>query len=483
MFRRIDNAAALLLLLPAFSAANSGLIQVTSVRSWSHADSTRVILQTTGPFEFRSDHAENPDRLFFDVLRARPWIAGHRYLTHQVNDSLVRRVRIAETAPGTTRVVFDLTGPAVYKISKLDTPDRMVIEIRSARRATPAPTPATTISSLPSRFSRPPFVYPPVAPPRLVLLANAAPTLDAVPFVSPYFTSPAVMIAMSRPPRATRVSARVSSPAPALPDPSTRVLDAPRTVNMAGKPQPSENATRSLTRALGLKVNRVVIDAGHGGHDDGTIGPNGVLEKDVVLDVASRLAKLVQSRMGAEVVLTRSDDTFIPLHERTAIANSYKADLFLSIHANSSPASSVAGTETFFLNFTNSAAALDVAARENAGADKTVGELKDLIQSITLNDKIAESQTFAQTIEDSLFTEAARSNVAARNRGVKRAPFVVLIGASMPSVLAEIGFLSNPRDEANLKKPEYRQKIAEALYKGLSQYSQSLSHFELATAH
>jgi N-acetylmuramoyl-L-alanine amidase len=245
-------------------------------------------------------------------------------------------------------------------------------------------------------------------------------------------------------------------------------------------PHASENGTRSLTRALGLKVNRIVIDAGHGGHDDGTIGPNGVLEKDVVLDVALRLAKLVQSRMGAEVVLTRSDDTFIPLHERTALANERKADLFLSIHANSSPAPSVAGTETFFLNFTNSPAALDVASRENAGADKSVGELMNLIQTITLNDKITESETFAQTVQTSLFSQAAKSNATARNRGVKRAPFVVLIGASMPSILAEIGFLSNAKDEANLNKPEYRQKVAEAIFKGLSQYSQSLSHFELA---
>jgi N-acetylmuramoyl-L-alanine amidase len=241
----------------------------------------------------------------------------------------------------------------------------------------------------------------------------------------------------------------------------------------------SENASRSLTRALGLKVNRIVIDAGHGGHDEGTRGPNGILEKDVVLDVALRLSRLVQSRMGADVVLTRSDDTFIPLQERTAIANARKADLFLSIHANSSPSPVVAGTETFFLNFTNATGSLDVAARENAGAEKSVGELKDLIQSITLNDKIAESQTFAQTIQNSIFMQASKSNLAARNRGVKRAPFVVLIGASMPSVLAEIGFLTNVRDEANLGKPEYRQKIAEALYKGLSQYAQSLSHFEV----
>jgi N-acetylmuramoyl-L-alanine amidase len=245
--------------------------------------------------------------------------------------------------------------------------------------------------------------------------------------------------------------------------------------------RPPEHATRSLTRALGLKINRVVIDAGHGGHDDGTIGPHGVLEKDVVLDVALRLATLVQSRMGAEVILTRSDDTFIPLHERTAIANDHKADLFLSIHANSSPSPSVGGIETFYLNFTNNTTALEVAARENSGSDKSVGELRDLIQSITLNDKITESQTFARDIQTPLFAQAAIGNAAAHDRGVKRAPFVVLIGASMPSVLAEIGFLSNTRDERNLNRPEYRQKIAEALYRGISSYSKSLSHFEVAS--
>ena len=180
------------------------------------------------------------------------------------------------------------------------------------------------------------------------------------------------------------------------------------------------------------------------------------------------------------MILTRSDDTFIPLHERTAIANDHKSDLFLSIHANSSPAPEVAGTETFYLNFSSSPGAIDVAARENAGSDKNVGELKDLIQSITLNDKIEESRTFAQDIETSIQNQAVRSNAEAKNRGVKQAPFVVLIGASMPSILAEVGFLTNKRDESNLGKPEYRQKVAEALYKGLAHYSESLSHFEVA---
>jgi N-acetylmuramoyl-L-alanine amidase len=139
----------------------------------------------------------------------------------------------------------------------------------------------------------------------------------------------------------------------------------------------------------------------------------------------------------------------------------------------------VAGTETFYLNLTSSPGALDVAARENAGADKSVGDLRDLIQTITLNDKVEESRSFAETIQTSIQAQAARSNTAARTRGVKRAPFVVLIGASMPSVLAEIGFLSNEKDESNLARPEYRQKVAEALYKGLFQYSHSLSHFDL----
>jgi N-acetylmuramoyl-L-alanine amidase len=464
MYRRWQRAATVFFLLPGLAAPSSGLIQVTGIHFWSHPDSTRFIFDTTGAFEVRAERAFNPDRIFFDIRRALPLIEGHRYATQVVNDKLVSKVRIAETAPGTTRIVFDLKVPANFKMSRLESPTRMVIDIEAmhpepetvTRAIPPAPLPyvAVRVDVPEMRVSPSGFVYPPeygkVPNFRSPILWSNAPVL------TPAFTPPA----------------------PYLPNPAFR---APKSSLSASRVIPSDNSSRSLTRALGLKVNRIVIDAGHGGHDDGTIGPNGVLEKDVVLDVALRLAKLVQAKMGAEVVLTRSDDTFIPLQQRTVIANEHKADLFLSIHANSSPSPAVAGTETFFLNFTNSPAALDVAARENAGSDKNVGELKDLIQSITLNDKIAESETFAQQIQNSIFAQAAKSNTLAKNRGVKRAPFVVLIGAAMPSVLAEIGFLSNTRDEANLSKPEYRQKIAESLLKGLSQYAQSLSHFEMAS--
>jgi N-acetylmuramoyl-L-alanine amidase len=238
----------------------------------------------------------------------------------------------------------------------------------------------------------------------------------------------------------------------------------------------------SLTRALGLKIRRVVLDPGHGGHDEGTAGPNGLLEKDLVLDVALRLGKLIESRMSSEVVFTRIDDTFIPLERRTAIANEKKADLFLSIHANSSPYPRTGGVESYYLNFTNSKDALAVASRENASSDKSVFELRDLIQRITLQDKAEESREFAGSIQAALFPFAARYDASIKDRGVKKAPFVVLIGASMPSVLAEIGFLSNSREESLLKKSEHRQKLAEALYRGLSRYAQSLSHFEVALA-
>jgi N-acetylmuramoyl-L-alanine amidase len=204
------------------------------------------------------------------------------------------------------------------------------------------------------------------------------------------------------------------------------------------------------------------------------------VEKDLVLDVSLRLGKLIEERMNTEVVYTRTDDTFIPLEGRTALANEKKADLFLSIHANSSPYPRIAGVETFYLNFTDSKEAMDVASRENAASQRSISDLQDLTHKIALHEKLDESKEFASRIQTSLFSFASHNVAGETNRGVKKAPFVVLIGANMPSVLAEIGFLTNAREEALLRKPEYRQKLAEALYRGLSRYAESLSHFQVA---
>ena len=236
-----------------------------------------------------------------------------------------------------------------------------------------------------------------------------------------------------------------------------------------------------MTRALGLKIGKIVIDPGHGGHDTGTIGPNGLQEKDLVLDVAKRLGRLLEARLGAEVIYTRQDDTFIPLETRTAIANREQADLFISIHANSSRDADARGVETYYLNFTSSPEALEVAARENAVSEKSIHELQDLVKKIALKEKIEESREFAGDVQQSLYGGLALNNDGIRNRGIKKAPFIVLIGANMPSILAEISFVSNPTDERKLETAEHRQRIAESLYRGVSKYVSGLSGVKVAS--
>ena len=245
--------------------------------------------------------------------------------------------------------------------------------------------------------------------------------------------------------------------------------------------KPTSSGDRSLIRTLGLKIGKIVIDPGHGGHDTGTIGPDGLEEKDLVLEVGRRLGKLLETRLGAEVVYTRKDDTFIPLETRTAIANQQRADLFISIHANSSHDPDARGVETYYLNFTSSPEALEVAARENAVSEKSIYELGDLVKKIALKEKIEESREFAGDVQQSLHSGLAAKSPAIRDRGVKKAPFIVLIGANMPSILAEISFVSNPTDEHRLETSEYRQRIAESLYRGIAKYVDGLSGVKMAS--
>jgi N-acetylmuramoyl-L-alanine amidase len=240
--------------------------------------------------------------------------------------------------------------------------------------------------------------------------------------------------------------------------------------------KPTRNGEHSLTRVLGLKIGRIVIDPGHGGHDTGTIGPTGLMEKDLCLDVALRLGKLIgRSLPSAEIVYTRQDDRYVGLEQRTAIANDARADLFISIHANSSDDARVSGIETYYLNFNASAQAMEVAARENATAQSSVHDLQDLVTKIARNEKVEESRDLAADLQESLASSMQMGKRPERNRGVRKAPFVVLVGADMPSVLAEIAFISNPADEQWLKKPENRQHAADGLYHGIERYLRSVN--------
>jgi N-acetylmuramoyl-L-alanine amidase len=398
-------------------------------------------------------------------------------------------------------------------------PDRLVIEIRSAERGAPSVAPsvskATRLSETPATE-----MAPDIRNPRIAVEAKIPPTVSEASFVNP----PRKATRVFEPPPPIPQQPRAEVPRPALieplaiyrlekplrgvPGPSLTLLAgltrnerlslrAPGELKSIDRNEPKFNPTRerealslpakanangdrSLTRVLGLKLGRVVIDAGHGGKDHGTTGPSGLTEKDVVLDISLKLGALLEERLGSEVYYTRKDDNFIPLEDRGPFANDRKADLFISIHANSSVLRTAAGVETYYLSFTTSKSALDVAARENSSSTKSIHDLGDLLKKIALKDKVEESKEFATRVQNSLFATSSTNNVQARNRGIKKAPFVVLIGASMPAVLVEIGFLSNATDEALMKRSEHRLKIAEALYKGIANYAGTLSHFDVA---
>jgi N-acetylmuramoyl-L-alanine amidase len=511
--------AAPVVLVAIVGAEGVGPHAVTAVRHYSVGDVTRIAVEVSADFDYRTDRLHNPERVYFDILNARPWIDSRRiYSQDFTNDRFVSRVRAAETAPGITRIVLELTMPVEVSVSKLPNPSRLIIELRAANVPDAAPGAPSVISS-----GRPPDTPPAVIKPAVSGTETAAvlPPKTAAKMASASAAQPSggLMGADAVKTDSTRLDApRMEPPRnesakpdlaetvnmPRVPLPRLAKNDAgpptngdagPATKTDAAGATPAAGIARgetgkaarrtstgdnSLTRALGLKVARIVIDAGHGGHDQGTVGPHGLLEKDLVLDLALRVGKLVESQMGAEVIYTRTDDTFVPLEARTELANEKKADLFISIHVNSSSVPSTAGVETYFLNFSESKDALDVATRENASSQKTVFELRDIIQTITAHDKAAESQEFASRVQATLYAFSARSIPGSKNRGVKKAPFVVLIGANMPSVLAEVGFLSNPREEALLKKADYRQKLAEALFHGISRYADSLSHFQVA---
>ncbi len=444
------------------------LRSVTAVRHWSVSDATRVAIEVSGEFHFRTDRLHGPERVYYDILDARPRIGSRRFFSEQVDDKRLARIRVAETTPGVTRVVLDLADSVEATTSQLANPDRLIIELRSF--------PAQTVPAEPTAPETVPPLNPAAAPPALLKPQPLRPPPELPEPPKPAAIRTAGPVALGQTPAA------VGPPAPPAIGPSPPATTPPAPAEIGKAARHTSAGDTSLVRALGLKVARVVIDPGHGGHDQGTEGPKGLLEKDLVLDVAKRVGKLITDRMGAEVIYTRTDDTFVPLEGRTELANEKKADLFLSIHANSSPVPRIAGVETYYLNFTSSKDALDVAARENASSQKSIFELRDLIQKITLHDKAEESKEFASRIQASLYSFSQRNFPSARNRGVKKAPFVVLIGANMPSVLAEIGFLSNGREEALLKKPDYRDRLAEALYRGISRYADSLSHFQVAKA-
>jgi N-acetylmuramoyl-L-alanine amidase len=290
---------------------------------------------------------------------------------------------------------------------------------------------------------------------------------------TPIKTRPIAIVAQTPPSLTAALEGMVAAANESAARTSKVATTVPATTTAPVPPQPAIAGGLSMARQLGLGVSRIVIDPGHGGHDPGG-AVRGTTEAEIVLDVALRLEKLLEKAPEVEVILTRRTDEFLPLQERTAIANREGADLFLSIHANANTNTRAGGVETYFLNFATNSSAAAIAARENATSGQAMGALPDFVKTIALNNKMDESRDFATIVQRSMIDSLTPNYKGLRDLGVKQAPFVVLIGASMPSVLAEISFLTNAQEARLLRTTSYRQKIAEALFEAIRKYQTSL---------
>ena len=403
-------------------------------------DGVRVTIELDAELPYHAERLEGPRRVFFDIQGARAAASLHE-APLKFQDEIVREIRFGRH-PNATRVVMDMEGADSYSVFTLYNPFRIVVDFK---RSAPMPTAVVT---------PPPTPQP--APPEAALPPPPAPS--SVPR-----ETPAQAVDSATPADMKPLPARpITAPPPAL-------------------PSANRDGSFSLARQLGLGVSRIVLDAGHGGHDPGAQS-NGLAEAELTLDVALRLSKLLQKQPGIEVVMTRNTDVFIPLEERTAIANREGADLFLSIHANASRNVKARGVETYYLNFASNPEAEAVAARENAGSAQTMHRLPEIVKAIALNNKLDESKDFATIVQRAMVRRLSTRNKNLRDLGVKQAPFIVLIGAAMPSVLAEISFVTNKQDGALLKTGSYRQQIAEALLDAVLRYQQSLKKMRGASS-
>jgi len=402
-------------------------VTIKSIKRTVLPDVVRIVIEIDGEVPFHDERISDPDRLFIDLAPAQAARGlADQTLRFASDSDVVRQVRLGAQGNHTTRIVLDAGGVSTYSIYALYSPYRLVIDCVRGPHAAPPP----------------------------------------LPILGRYFIATWARTLPGGVPRSTALIRAAIAPPPAAAAP---------TVTAAAAPPPDRNATGgfSIARQLGLGVSRIVIDPGHGGHDPGAQA-HGISEAQLVLDVALRLEKLLRKQPGTDVVLTRRTDAFVPLPERTAIANRESADLFLSIHANASEDAKARGVETYFLNFANNLSSASVAARENAASGQAMGALPDFVKAIALNNKLDESRDFATHVQHAMVEKLRAASRTTKDLGVKQAPFVVLIGAAMPSVLAEISFVTNTQEAKLLRSSAYRQRIADALFTAIKQYQSSL---------
>jgi len=485
------------------SSANPPTLQ--SIRREVLPDVLRVTLELDRETSFNDEQLSGPARVFVDLQNART--ASGVSETQTFDGDVVRQIRVGRQADRRVRVVLDLSTAHTHSVYALYNPFRVVIDFERPRTgASAAPPPAET-APVPSAPAAAAVVSAPTspaatatrapAPARAAASRTPPPDASAPKAAATRQAAPAAPVAAPLASAAPRdaVATAENAPSPAAvpandtdgPTIGAAPANAPATTISAARREPVFTAPPpartpgglSMSRQLGLDIAKIVIDPGHGGQDPGA-KQNTLVEAELVLDVALRVEQLLQ-KQGFDVVLTRRSNVYVPLEERPAIAMREEADLYLSIHANASADKRVRGVETYVLNFAGNAQSASLAARENKGSGGTMNNLPDIVRTIAFNNKIEESRDFARQVQSSLVEKLSKANPAVRNLGVKQAPFVVLVGASMPSVLAEIGFITNRQDAALVKTAVYRQQVAEALAAGVTRYQQRLKPSQVAT--
>ena len=423
----------------------SGLPRLTNIRNFGGPDYARVVIDLSDQAHFSGRRAGNKLSIELSDAAVSSSLYGRRFILS--DSSLLKRIMVSAGAGA--RIDIEVGSLSDYSTFTLSDPERIVIDLHSAGS---------------------------IAKPATRDVERGAVKVEVNPRSTPAIAKSEARDAQ---PRTRRLTAADRNPLMVLPEISEPIVP----TGSVPPPTASDSAAataQSLAAKIDAKVNtspikRIVIDPGHGGHDTGTISTGGMREKDLVLDVARRLKAYIKNNYpDVEVIMTRESDRFVALEERTAIANSKRADLFISIHANASPSRVASGVETFFLSPDRAPAEdLQAAARENAriASDKSADKPEPMFASVTVGNRVSESRELARYIQAGLVRGiGAQSPRTAMNRGVKHAPFVVLLGAAMPSVLAEVSFLSNPKDEALLQTGQFRERVAASLYAGLNAY-------------
>jgi N-acetylmuramoyl-L-alanine amidase len=424
------------------SSRDNKLNYVLPVKYWSSDNYTRVVIMASGPVNYKEillEETDNtPRRLYIDFKKS--YIEPQYRAPVPIEDGLLRRIRTGQFSSDTVRVVLDIESISNYKIYSLPDPFRVVIDVRGEKYAKETTKPLE--------------------------LAAAQPSAPAKVEVK---TEPKIEQKLE-PKEVKSAGEEKTGEVVVLRDAKKIAVGKKATVDLAKIEKMPDVKPLTLAQQLGLGVKKIVLDPGHGGKDPGAMAL-GMKEKDIVLDIAKRLAPALKKELGCEVVLTRKDDTFISLEERTAIANTNNADLFVSLHINAHSSAKVRGLETYYLNLTSNAEAMRVAARENETSTHQMSDLQDILSDIMKNSKIKESSRLAQQVHNSILTEAEKQGFAdIKNLGVKQAPFYVLIGAQMPAILIEIAFITNEQDVVNLKKPAFLEMLTQEIAQGIRAY-------------